>query len=402
MLKTTRTELIFLLSPIFSSPFILKDIYDRKRNSYFLLVLLYSIISYLYIPSATQDKAYYFELYRLFINYDLNNLIIYLSNNKTDIIFYLFIFLFSKLGFSFSFISFIITGITIYLFINVLNKSQVYSNSAKSNCFYFFIMFMLSLSLPDLLSGMRFYLAASFTINGLYSSVIENKNKKGIIYLLLAISTHFSTIVYLPLVIVNLIFMKNNILLKSIFIFSFIFLIIPKAFMFELISHLNLGETYLAKADSYLQGSDFIENSLKVGNFNNQLIIIFSGLWYYMAGIYLLFRINTKNLYINLMMLVYSMNNLVYAVPTIFARYGHISEIIFILFLAHDRAASRYGIILRNIYFVFVIITFLFDIMILKERFYESYFKIEVLTLPTLITYDPISETDQIHHGTVK
>lgn len=226
---------------------------------------------------------------------------------------------------------------------------------------------------------------------GLYKSGIENKTMQGLIYLLLATLTHFSTIIYIPLLIIYLIFNKKPQNIKVYFLLSFIFLFLSKELLFDLISYLHLSETYMEKITAYLLKPDFIENAKATGNFNNLIKLFFDDLWYYLAGIYLIYNINKDNIFINLAMLVYSINNIFYVAPTIFHRFGLVSILFFILLLVHDQAIYKTGSIFRTIFFILLIINFIFNIIALSAPFQESYFKLDILTLPTIIAVDPIS-----------
>ena len=71
-LKISKSSLVFILSPFISTYFILKDIYHNKAVGYFLFAILFSLLSYLYIPGINGDKSYYIHLYDYFSSISIN------------------------------------------------------------------------------------------------------------------------------------------------------------------------------------------------------------------------------------------------------------------------------------------------------------------------------------------
>lgn len=388
MIKLNITKIIFLLSPLLSIPLILKDVYHNKMSGYVLAALIFALAGYFYQPSQTGDKAYYFELHEMFKTFNLDVFILYLATGKTDYVFYLIIFIFAKLGFTFPVTAAFITGTTVYLYLYLFRVNVIKFQLNKKTSFFFFIMIIATLSLPSLFSGMRFNLATAFVLWGLYKSIIEEKNINGILWLVLATLTHFSAVVFLPLIILYTLSKKNITLLKITFLFSFIFLFIPKEHLVQYLGFLDLNAVYLDKMNAYVveQKSDVITNT------GHLIYLVAYKMWYYLAGIYLLYnivKIGKNNNYLNLMLMLYILLNIVDFSQTVFNRYALIAVFFFILLLMHDYAIYKKGHIFRIALLSFLIATTALDILVQRDNFSNSYMRFEVLTLPTIILTDP-------------
>ncbi|MEC4114936.1 hypothetical protein VSO92_12570 [Myroides pelagicus] len=63
---TIESVILFVLSPIFSLPAILHNIAKGNEFGNRLLIIFCSLISFLYIPSFSNDKMWYLESYAVF------------------------------------------------------------------------------------------------------------------------------------------------------------------------------------------------------------------------------------------------------------------------------------------------------------------------------------------------
>lgn len=392
------TFILFLLSPILSLPIILKSIYNKKYSGYVFIALFFSVLSYLYIPHWSNDKMTYFALQQSFVNYSLNDFILYILAERSDFIFYLLIFIFSKLGVSFSLTGALITGFTVYMFMWIFRQTLDNYYLSKNKAFSYFLIFLFSFSLPMLLSGMRFYLGASFALVGLYFIFIDGKYLKGFIFLFLAIFTHFSLVVYIPISILFIILKNKPNILRIAFLISFAFLLLSKEDLYSVISNYSFNDALTYKMNSYLLENDLIESTLEGGSANAKLIIFLKKFWYYLAGIYFLLHIKKKNKYIYLAMIVYTVNNIVYASPTMFDRYSLISIAVFILLLISSSLEykSLYNKIFINCFALLVLMNFIINVVVMRDNFNDSYLRYEVLTLPSIIIYDPMESFGHI------
>ena len=78
--------LIFILSPFMAIPSIILGVIRRSKFSLFLLVLLFGLVSYMYIPDYTNDRARYFEIYEDFKNSSFKEMFYFFFANSQDFI----------------------------------------------------------------------------------------------------------------------------------------------------------------------------------------------------------------------------------------------------------------------------------------------------------------------------
>lgn len=157
---------MFLLSPFVSIPMILIQLRNNRDKYIPLLIsVLLGLLSYLYIPLITNDKAEYFKNYFYYSDISfqaLNAHLVYLK--RPDFIFYYIIYLFSKFKIDFNLFFFSITTITVYSFLFFAKK--VVAASAKNFTYSIptISILMLGFSLQGLFSGIRFIFAGCIFI----------------------------------------------------------------------------------------------------------------------------------------------------------------------------------------------------------------------------------------------
>jgi len=388
--------IFFLIGPFFSLPFIILDILKKNKAALTMLAFLIGILSFLYIPRYSNDKAYYYLLYEQLNSIEFNSFLLYLFQAKTDFIFYFLVYFFSILNIPLQYLFLILTFITVKIWFDVYYKtvSQYNINSKEFLLFYLFILF--SFSLAGLLSGVRFYFAISLSLLGLYNGIILQKRMNGFLLIVIAGLTHFSCLVFFPAYIALILFSKNFKLFKYLFFISFVFIFIPRDFLQNLFSSLNLFETHQTKVDSYLGESDSIENSIAIGNFNNYLRYFFKTLWVYFAYVYLFLTRKNNSSLRNLLFISLTIANVFFSAPTVYNRYLILAQGVFILLLIEDYFQNIRFKKFLNILFLVVMFNFLGNVYAMRDIFKKSYLKKDNILLTTILFKEDITSNDFI------
>jgi hypothetical protein len=269
------------------------------------------------------------------------------------------------------------------------NKIQV-----KSIWILFFITLLLSISQPHLFSGMRNYLGVAFNFAAFYYAIISKNKMKTIPLCILAVFTHFGT---LPIVIMTLLLAWFNYQkgIKIFFLISLIFIFLPRGLLFENIKGFSSNEIYSYKITSYLGSENFLEKSVKEGNSNNYLRIVFNTFWYWfgLIFVFLNFKSNGSRLFTGLLAAL-AICNIFYSAPDIFDRINLFAEIILILCI-FESISNKYSLFV-NIFSIYIIFNSLFDVITLRENYFKSYVKIEVVFFPIVINSEDIQLKDFI------
>lgn len=386
---------LFLLSPFFSIPFVLHGIYNRNKSSVVLLVLIISILSFLYIPSITNDKAYYYYFYDTLNYSSFSSFLNYLTNENTDFILYIVIYLFKILNIPLHFLFFILTAVTLLLWYSVFFKLTKFYSFKQANMFFIFVLVILFSFAPDsLFSGIRYYLAVSFVFYGFCSAFLFGKSfLKSFIYIILGCLSHYSCLAFIPVFTILFFKPNNNKLYWSIFLISFVFILIPREFFLDKANIFELNDAYQEKASGYLGESDFVENSLSIGNFSNFLKYIFNTLWVYIAYIYLLLS-KKKSIVKNSLLLVLALCNIFSSAPTVYSRFVILALGLFIMLLMTENLSG-----IKNkkfVYALFLILSLNFfgNIYAMKDRFLASFIDIHSISLVTTLLKDDIKFND--------
>lgn len=395
MKGTLEKYFVFLLSPFLSIPLILKDIYKRKGNSLVLLACIFGILSYAYIPAVTNDKAYYYLLFQNFKFYDFIDFTTFLAD-KPDFIFYFLIFLFAKIGISIQVLFLLLTSITVGTWLYSFNTISNKYNLLNKEYFLFFMLVLFSFSLPYLLSGTRNYLSFSFVLLAFLKGIIESRKKVGLFFILLSIFIHFSSFLFLPVYLLLVFYPAKQKWYKLFFLISFIFLFIPREFLFDIATNLNLSGVYKTKIEAYLDEEGFIENSISTGNINNYLRIFFYGLWTYLAYIYIFITFKRKSLLRNIVLVTFGVAHIFYAAPTTYFRFLLIPQIFFILLLIYEYSEHRNLLKYSRILLIILFLNFFGNIYASRGQYLKSYWDISSLTFITIFMEDNITPKDFI------
>lgn len=380
--KSVEAVGAFIVSPFLSLPVILNRIKKKNIVGIYLFSFLVALISYIYIPSFTNDRTRYFERYEIYQTINFSQLFSYLmSGARTDFLFDMFIYLFAKVGINVQFLFFFFTYVSVFIILFVWHK--VISIQVYSNRIYFlsFLSIILSFSLPTLFSGIRFFFGLSFFLLGLYYLYVTRNITKAVLSLAFAIFTHFSLAYFLPAVLIVL-FWKNNTAHRILFIISLLFLFLPSSVLSGFLQLINLPESYSAKVDDYVLGGDV---TMQEAEGNSWILYYIRLIWMVLGYIYLLFvRRNSYNKTLSsLVYLFIFFYNLTSSVPTIFLRYASLIKILLVLLVATDYYYIRkktpfyWGILLFSIIFVT-------DVFVLRNNFMSSLLDMKNISLLTI------------------
>lgn len=376
--------ILFLASPFLALPSILIGIYKFKSKfSLNLLALFMGLTAYMYIPTDTNDKTAYYFLYQRFQNYSWSQFLDYFFIDP-NILFNFSLYISSKIGLPFQILSFVLTYFivktVIYIFDNIIKETSF----AQRIYFLSFILIILSFSFKRLYSGFKFHLGVSFLLLSFYEGILNNKNKKGLLFLFLAVLGHYSLMVFAPVYFIIKYLPNKTSIYRSIFLVSLIFLFVQISGYFGLIKTLGLAEGYINKADAYLNNEDVVKQRLMEGGSSSLIRYLSSVIWSYVAYLYLIFRTKQKSVLRNIVYLSFALTNLFYGLPFVFSRYLDFLAIIFALLVTYE---SRRTSEIRYI-FMFILLFLLnlgTDLIIMRYNLYASYIDFEVSTLISIL-----------------
>lgn len=365
-----ETLIILILSPIMSIPLLILQTIRKDKNVLKLISLLFGFLGFLYIPTSTNDKARYFERYIYFDDLSLEKFLDHLVLTKRpDFVFESMLFIFSKMNIDIQWLFLLITTFIVYSILSFCNN--ILENNYKQSKLLsltplMVLIIILSFSYSGLFSGVRYYFALSIFLWSIYYLFINKHLVKGVILITLSILTHFSFSLFVPAIIIFLIF-KSRINYKYIFICSLVFLILPQNFLENILGFLELPETYGNKADVYLNSEvEFSQNSIILNFLRNA--------WIYFLFFFILFINKDKdNDLINLLIFFTSVVNITYAIPLVYNRYIILLKIMFlvVIFISSikDNTSKKYLYILLTLFFI----SFLIDINVLRYNIIASY-----------------------------
>lgn len=360
------------------------NVYQEKKYSFVFIAILFGLVSYLYVPHVLDDKSRYISLYYSFLNSSFSDFVIYVKSGRPDFVFHFLIFLFAKLNISFQVLFLLLTTCTVSGFYFVYSK--IINNTYTSRKLFVLsvLLMLLSLSLPDLFSGVRFYFAASIVVLSIYYNY---SGKLVFSFLLAGIACliHFSSLIFLLVLFVMPLIRSKSKLCRYFFFFSLLFLFLSKDSLSSIISFMSyFGESYSNKGAVYLENNDFIESGIEAGGTNTLLVYVASNIWSWFALLYLLFivRVNTLR---NYLYIIFATVNIFYVFPTIFIRYALVVRILFVFLLIYEaQRTSNY----RYIYICigFMGVSVLMNLLVLRNILSVSLMNKDILLTLTLFT----------------
>ncbi len=253
-----------------SIPLILLSFLKKDSSVKITIPLFLSILAYYFIPGVD------FDLYRHFTSYDFFNNGHELEYSRDFLLEMLFI-IGGFIGLDKHFLPMLSCFVLYFFWMATLNLKK---ENVKKN--YYAVVVIYLLTIPIILySGLRFGMGLAFGIYSLY--LLDNNNiKKGVVFILLAVITHFSMVIIpfvlcLQVILSKFMLMKSRSQIISYLIFCFIIslnieLIVDQIIEFVVIvNHGVFGWNFIT-VDSYLTGSYGLER-LDSLNSNGSLLI---------------------------------------------------------------------------------------------------------------------------------
>ena len=352
---------LFAISPFIAIPTVFLGIVNKSKFSLQLLVLLFGLVSFIYIPNLSDDRARYFEFYRDFKDSSFLELFAYLMLTGQDFILQCMFYCASQINLPAQYVFAFATIVTMSLIFSVYYKITK-SQEATTVELRFFSFLILCCAIPyiDLLSGTRFMFATSFVLMGFYIGIVERKFFS-LLLLLIAAFIHFSTLVFIPVFLVLFFFPNNDKLYKILFLMSLFFVLIPQEVINSMFNFFGFSGGLATKKEAYLEGEDFVKKALeesylsRIGNF-------FSLLWIFGNYFYLILTNKRNDVLRRIVLFTATVVNVFYSVPTIFFRYAIVLNFLFVFVLIFDlykykQKLSVYGFttILSCIWFLQVV-----------------------------------------------
>lgn len=370
----------FLLSPFLT---VLMQVYHIARGNRFALKLFIAtmgLVGYIFVPEWTNDKTRYYERYEEFKNYDVSQFTTYLViSNRPDFIYESLIFLFAYFGLSIQLLFFIINTFCIY---SIFKITDLITNYFKSNKrFVCFLLILFSFALQHLYSGIRFTFTACIVLWAIYLYEYKQQKLKAILLFAAACLTHFSFIVFILAFVIYKIVPKYN--FKYFFIFSLLFLFIPKEFLMKYFTLFDAGDGYSNKVDLYVNGDDFSTKNFE-NNISSIIVYYARNLWIYFAYIILLLKKNSNKKIIQLLFVFMAFLNVFYAFPTIFSRYLIFCKFLFTIYLISEYLESKNNKTF-NLLFILYFITFVIDAYVLRNNWAATFNDISIINIFTTL-----------------
>ena len=386
--------LVFIVSPFFAIPSIIYGVINKSKISLTLLILLFGLVSFMYIPNFSDDRSRYFEIYDDFRNNSFNEMFAFFILSSQDFILQSLFYWASQFQIPaqlvFAFVTMFSIGAVFFIYYKILNSYDIVSTK---NGLLSLLLLIFSISYIDLLSGTRFMFAASFVLLAFYFGIIEKKNWV-ILLLIIASFIHFSTLIFLPLFLVLKVFSDQYRIYKIIFLASLFFIVLPKSVVMSIFELLGLGGALQQKGESYLGGEDFIESGIS-GSFGAVFIYFISLIWIFLGYLYLLFTLKRDSSMRNIVFLVAALINIFYSTPTIFLRYAIVLKFFFVFMLLSELYQYQRS---RAVYFFCGIFSMILctQIIVARNNIEKSFMNPESLFLITIIGKDKITPNDFI------
>ncbi len=368
---------MFLLSPFLSLPFIIAGIRKKDKISELLLLLIFSLISFLYIPIISDDKVRYMERYQVYQTVKMEyftNFIQHLRDTlRPDFIFEFLNYCFARFDIRIEWLFLLVTFLTLVQCYRLIEGAcQTQKPTIR------FLLLIVGVSFINIYSGVRFYLALSFFLSTAYFQLVNKNNLKALSFALLSIFTHYSMFPIIIILFLCKYLSKLN--LKFVFCCSLLFILLPASLTYKYITSLNFLGLYENKINVYLQSNIWEPDSL------NSTIAFYGGiLWYYLAIIYILYTKKIKNIWLQLFIICAIFVNITYPVPIVFQRYSYVLKILFLIFLFQSKKTNK---LIKYLFLLVCLCGLLIDINRMRYILLDSLFKIDILTLPTILITD--------------
>lgn len=385
--------ILFGISPFIAIPTIFFGILNKSKFSLQLLILLFGVVSFIYIPNLSDDRSRYFELYDDFKDGTFLQLFAYLMLTGQDFILQSMFYLASQISLPAQYVFAFTTYVTISFILYIYRKITFSYSTSPQLRFIAIIFLCLAIPYIDLLSGTRYMFAVSFVLIAFYKGLIERK-KIAFLFLLLAVCIHFSVYVFFLIFIVLYLFPNKYKLYEILFIVSFLFVLIPIDFFMLGFNSLGISGGLELKIEAYLGGDDFVKKGLEE-SYLQKIIYFLSIIWIFGIYLYTHFKIKRKSIFKNIVLFTAAIINIFFSVPTIFLRYSIILGFFFVILLIIELYINKqklgvyiFGIILSLILFIQI----LFSLPNIKKTFINK----NSLSIFSIISNPPMNRNDFI------
>lgn len=379
---TLESFIFFLLSPVITILFQIFFIIRGSRFALNMLIFSLGLVGYIFVPSFTNDKTRYYERYEILKDLDFGGYVSYLIvQARPDFIFESLNFLFATSNLNIQILFFLINTFSIYTIFRITDLITNYFSYNKYRKVCFFLI-LFSFALQHLYSGIRFTFATCIFLWAIYYWQYKKELHKSIILILITVFTHFSMALPIGIFICYKLFPHFN--YKSIYIISFVFLIVPKELLSQLFNLFQINEGYSTKVDLYVNQDDFITQNFE-NNVSSVIVYYIRNAWIFLGYIMLFFTKREKNNHIlQILFLFFAMVNVFYAFPTIYSRYLILVKFIFTIFLIlrHLRIGNNK---LTYIYLFLYFLTTVVDIYVIRPNFIATLYDNSIFTLITIL-----------------
>jgi hypothetical protein len=331
------SRFVFILAPLLSIPFILKDIYDKKKIGLIMLAVFFGVCAYLYLPDVLQDGGRRYRLYENFQNRSLEGFFEGYLAFRSDYIFYILIYGFAVLNIKFQLLLFLFAvfnvGVPLYIFDKVIDKFKL----SKKDYFLTVLLIICSLSLTYIFSGVRQLVAFNFILLSTYHYFFNKKIMISLLFALLGMLTHFSVFIFLPLMYIVSRF-NVKILTSIIFIFFIIGFIFPDTLIQGLFLSIDTDSSiYNNKIEGY-SATTILQETTTLATASAKVL---KQLWFYIALLYALISPRKHTVLFKIFLLVLLPISLLITFPGIAGRYIDLLKMVFALVVIDDYLEKR-------------------------------------------------------------
>jgi hypothetical protein len=372
--KIVNLICIFLVNPFLAVPLIFMQIFNKKRAALLALIFLFGILSFLFVPHASSDKSLYLYYHELFgrDEFSVGSFVDLMGRGRPDFLLLFISFLVAKIGLSFSFVAMMATMLTVGIFFYIFDQIANTEHTTRKSYFLGFLLVLLSISLPTLFSGIRFYLAFAISLAGFWFGLKQKKHLIALLLISVAVITHFSSAIYVPIYLVSSLFWKRNYLVLIIYVSSFALVLIPKEFLYGVLSIIGLPTSYQNKVDVYMAGEDVLASKAGATSRTAQIVALVKNAWVLVGVIFILKNFRQVSQLKSLTLIFWSLANLVYSVPTVYNRLMLIPKLLFTFMVVQELEKTNKK---KSLYLLLVLwgFSFLSDIMIMRYNIGPSY-----------------------------
>lgn len=367
--------LTLLVSPWLSAPFIFFGVFKKSRGALTLLAIFYALLSYHIIPLETNDLASHYRFFEQIDKMNFDQLGVLLES-RADSLFYILMFVFSKLGLSAQFLFGLITFLTLENFFRVYYS--MFKDSDKKTYCIGVVFLLLSFLWSFIFLGVRNYFAFSFVLIAFNQGVFKKKHLQGYLWLLLSSTIHFSSIVFFPIYMVLLYSDNNRNYARNLFLVSFLFVFLTKQRLLEIALLLPLPIQIQEKVLWYFTGKDIVEIGIE-NSISGRILYIILGLWMYLAYLYLFVTIRRKSVLRNLTYFLFFLLNVLSVAPDPQKRYAYLARPILLFLVVYEYSIYKN----KSFIYLFMFAMLLFslvDMYVTKNIYLESFFNFGSLT----------------------